>query len=155
MTKMNFKLKKGFEEVRSNLEEHLNAINENSSEIQALFDYLQDLEVKIDKVTARLDQVQLEQGVDCKQEILPLNNFEKQIFLTLYTEELALTIKEISEKTKLPLSVVEENVASLCKKGIPLVRSFFNKRLFLQLNPDFKERQAKENLINLSLESFF
>ena len=152
---MNFKLKKGFEEVRSNLEEHLNAINENSSEIQALFDYLQDLEVKIDKVNARLDQVQLEQGVDCKDEVQPLNHYEKQIFLTLYTDELALTVKEIAEKTKLPISVVEENVASLCKKGIPLVRSFFNKQMFLQLNPDFKERQAKENLINLSLESFF
>ena len=37
-----------FSNIRAALEEHLSAINENSNEIQALFDYLQDMESKID-----------------------------------------------------------------------------------------------------------
>jgi len=152
---MNSKIKTNFEEVRTDLEEHLNSINENSTEIQALFDYLQDMEVKIDKLNARLDQVQLTQG-DCeKQEIESLNSVEKQIFLVLYTEEIAMGLKEIAEKAKVPITLVQEYITSLSKKGIPLVRSLFNGQIFIQLDKGFKERQAKENLINLSLDSFF
>ena len=45
-------------------------------------------------------------------------------------------------------------VSSLAGKGIPLVRSHFNDKMFVKLEPEFKEIQAKQNLINLSLESF-
>lgn len=152
---MNSKIKTKFEEVRTNLEEHLSAINENSSEIQALFDYLQDMEIKIDKLNARLDQVQLAQGECAKEQFDPLDNVEKQIFLVLYTEEMALSLKELAEKAKVPFELVQNYVTSLSRKGIPIIRSVFNKQIFVQLEQKFKERQAKENLINLSLESFF
>ena len=51
--------------------------------------------------------------------------------------------------------IVQEAISSLIHKGIPIVRSFFNKQMFIQLDAKFKERQAKENLVNLSLTSFF
>jgi len=152
---MNTKIKTNFEEVRTNLEEHLSAINENSSEIQALFDYLQEMDVKMDKLNARLDQVQIIQGECSKENVEPLDNVEKQIFLVLYTEEMALSVKELAEKAKVPFELVQNYITSLSRKGIPLIRSMFNKQIFVQLEQKFKERQAKENLINLSLDSFF
>ena len=153
--KMNKKISTDFAHIRSVVEEHLSAINENSSEIQSLFDYLQDLEVKVEKVTARLDQIQLEKQVVPIKEIVPLNAIEKQIFLSLYMEELALTYQDIASRVHLSVALVQDSITSLVRKGIPLVRSFFNNQQFVQLETQFKERQAKENLINLSLESFF
>ncbi len=141
--------------VRDNIEEHLNAINENSSEIQSLFDFLHDLEIKIDKVTARLDCLQIEHGHKCKINIKPLNNVEKQVFLVLYTSNLSLAVKDIAEKVKLPIALVKEYLTSLSRKGIPVMRSYADKKLLVQIDPLFKEKQAKENLVNLSLETFF
>lgn len=152
---MDAKFRSKFSKIRADLEEHLSAINENSSEIQSLFDYLQELDHKIEKVSTRLDQIQLDQTTNRQNNIKPLNSFEKQIFLTLYTEEVALTFRDLSVRINAPLDLVQEGISHLIKKGVPIIRSHFNNQMFLQLDQDFKERQAKENLINLSLNSFF
>lgn len=146
-------MEKELASIRNALEEHLNAINENTSEIQAMFDYLQEVETKIERLSQRLDQLQLQQETKEKS-ITPLTRIEQQVFLALYTEEIPLSYYEIAVKTQLPLAVTQETVAALARKGVPLVRSFVNEQLFLRLEPKFKEKQAKENVINLSLQSF-
>lgn len=147
-------LKKSFNEIRGALEEHLSAINENTSEIQALFDYLNELDQKIDKLSQRMEQAQLGLDKDEKIEVRPLTQLEKKVFLVLYTEEVPLSYKEISGKAEIPLALVPECVSSLVGKGVPFQRSLIQSQLFLRLDPGFKEMQAKENLVNLSLESF-
>ena len=144
-------MSKKFDEVRNALEEHLSAINENTSEIQALFDYLHEMDVKIEKISQRLDLLQLDTK---KIQVAPLNQLEKKVFLALYTEETPLSYKEISVKAGIPLSLVPECISSLVAKGIPFQRSLVNSQLFLSIDPKFKDTQAKENLVNLSLDSF-
>ncbi|MBI4983260.1 hypothetical protein HZC32_01310 [Candidatus Woesearchaeota archaeon] len=142
--------------VRQALEEHLSAINENTLEIQSLFDYIQEVEVKLEKLSQRLDQLQIAAN-NCspsKPIISPLNQTEKKVFLTLYTEEMPLSYREIAGRAQVSLSVVPECVSSLAGKGIPLARTFCNDQIFIKIDPNFKELQAKENLINLSLQSF-
>ncbi|MBT3814271.1 hypothetical protein HOE37_06050 [Candidatus Woesearchaeota archaeon] len=144
-----------FHKVRQALEEHLSAINENTTEIQSLFDYLQEMDVKLEKLSSRLDQIQLNQGCNLeKPQIESLNQTEKKIFLTLYTEEQPLSFSEIALRSELPNSLISECVASLANKGIPLSRTLCNGQLFVSIGKNFKELQAKENLVNLSLESF-
>jgi DNA-directed RNA polymerase specialized sigma subunit len=143
--------------VRQALEEHLNSINDNTTEIQSLFDYLQEVEVKLEKISQRLDQVQMSteaQPIAVKPAVAPLTQMEKKVFLTLYTGEMPLSYREISERSGVAPSIVHECISSLVSKGIPLVRSFCNDQMFFKLEPLFKEVQAKENLINLSLQSF-
>ena len=139
--------------IKQALEEHLNAINENSSEIQALLDYVQEVELKVEKLSQRLDQLQLGSGNE-KLAISPLNDEERRIFLVLYTEEAPLSFAEIAQKAALPEAIVPECVSSLVQKGIPLERSYSCNQLFFKLAPQFKELQAKENVVNLSLQSF-
>ncbi|MBI2572478.1 helix-turn-helix domain-containing protein [Candidatus Woesearchaeota archaeon] len=146
-----------FSKVRHALEEHLAAINENTSEIQALFDYLQELEVKTEKLAARLDLLQLKvDPVPCaeKPQLIPLTQLEKKIFLVLYTETTPLCWTEIAQRTGVPLPTVQECLSSLTEKGIPLLRTYVQDHIFFKINPVFKEQQAKENLVNLSLQSF-
>ncbi|MAG73369.1 hypothetical protein CL620_03575 [archaeon] len=145
-------MRKEFAKVRVAVEEHLAAINENTAEIQALFDYLHEMDVKLEKVSQRLDSMQL--GDKPKKDIRPLNTTEKQVFLLLYTQRNALNWDEMAEKTVLPLAVIKEAVSGLVSKGIPLCRSYVDDMLYFKLEPSFKEMQAKENLVNLSLESF-
>jgi len=148
-------MKSEFKAVKQALEEHLSAINENTSEIQAMFDYLQELEVKVEKVSQRLDQLQLNQNITLeKPTISPLTQTERRAFLTLYTEESPLSFEEIATRAKIPEALIPECISSLVNKGVPLQRSYFNNQLFLKLDPQFKEMQAKENLINLTLQSF-
>lgn len=147
-------MNKEFENIKNALEEHLSAINENTTEIQALFDYIQDLENKFDKLSQRLDQMQLEKNKEIKKEIIPLNQTEKKVFLTLYTESTPLSQKDIANLAKVPFSTVSDCIASLNRKGIPFTRTIYNNQILIKINPNFKERQAKENLINLSLSNF-
>lgn len=146
---------KEIQKIKHALEEHLSAINENTEEIQSLFDYLNEIELKIDKVSQRLDHFQLSLGQPAEKiHIAPLTHFERKIFLVLYTEEMPLSQKEIVDRSGFSSDFVREGISSLIKKGIPLQRSYFNEQIFIRLDPRFKELQAKENLINLSLQSF-
>jgi len=137
-------MRKHFEHIRNALEEHLSSINENTTEIQSLFDYLHQLEIKVEKLSQRLDRSQLNEPC-AKPQISPLNKTEREVFLALYTEEIPLTIPEIALRVKIPISLARENISSICSKGIPLHRSHFNNQLFLKLAPEFKEMQAKQN----------
>ena len=148
-------MNKDFAAIRKMLEEHLAAINDNTGEIQAMFDYLQELEMKVDKLSQRLDQAQLDFGLPrLKPAVAPLNQTERKVFLILYTEEALLSYPELAQKANLSISVIPECVSSLIQKGIPFRRSFVGDQLFVGLDASFKEMQAKENLVNLSLQSF-
>ncbi len=148
-------MKNEFTKIRLALEEHLAAINENTTEVQALFDYLQELEVKVEKVSSRLDQMQLSQDkMPEKLVVSSLTQMEKKVFLVLYTEEEGLTFNEIGNKAGLPSSLVPECISALVNKGVPLGRSMFKNQLLFKMSSQFKEMQAKENIVNLSLQSF-
>lgn len=149
------RLRKNLVVIKQNLSEHLSAINGNTSELQSFFDYLQELDQKIEKLSQRIDQLQLQSNVSKeKPYIAPLNATEKKIFLTLYTEENPLNCWEISQKSEVPLSIIREYLTSLAQKGVPLIRSFQNNKSFHRLDPQFKEWQAKNNILNLSLDAF-
>src|SRR3989338_3593784 len=129
-----------FVKIRQALEEHLSAINENTTEIQALFDYIQEMEVKMEKLSQRLDALQLTQNpIVSKPFISPLNQAERKVFLVLYTEEHALTYEEVAVKSGTHVAVVPETISTLGTKGVPLIRSFYNDQLFFKLDPQFKE----------------
>ncbi len=140
--------------IKAVLEEHLSAINETTNEIQALFDYLQEIELKVEKLSQRLDTFQLSSLQQQAPKPASLASLEKKVFLVFYTEELPLTFSEIAVKSGLPLSLIPDCISSLISKNVPLLRSMVNNQMFFRLSPSFKEQQAKENIINLSLECF-
>lgn len=141
------------ESVRHELDDHLQSINENTSEIQALFEYLQEIELKIDRLAQRVEHFELLESRPLPT-IVSLTIMEKKVFVILYTEDLPLSYPEIAEKAGLPAALVPECISSLVSKGIPLIRSYYKEQLYLRLAPRFKEMQARENRVNLSLQSF-
>lgn len=141
--------------AEQSLSEHLSAINENTSELQSLFDYLQEIDQKIEKLAQRIDQIQLQTNIPQEKPfVAPLNQTEKKIFVVLYTEERPLNCLDLSQKSGVPSSILRDHLALMAQKGIPLDRIFKDTQTYYKLNAKFKEWQAKENILNLSLDSF-
>ena len=141
--------------VKEEIDEHLSAINENTQEIQSNFAFLLELDSKIDKLSQRLDKIDLILSEKPQKiEVKPLNLPERQVFCVLYTEEAPLTYEDISNKTGLSSALVREYISALIEKGVPLTKTYYQGRPFLKLDKNFKEIQAKENLVNLALTSY-
>lgn len=141
--------------IREEIDDHLAAINDNTQEIQSNFAFLLELDSKIDKLAQRLDKIDLMLAEKPqKLEVKPLNHPEKQVFCVLYTEEAPLTYEDIANKTGLSPAMVREYISALIEKGVPLTKTYYQTRPFLKLDKEFKEIQAKENLINLALTSY-
>ncbi|MFH1398748.1 MAG: winged helix-turn-helix transcriptional regulator [Candidatus Woesearchaeota archaeon] len=146
-----------FKKLREEMDDHLQSINENTSEIQANFEYLHKLEAKLDKLNEKLEElitttVQREQQEAKAQHIkeVKLTIREQEVFLTIYTSCDFLSYDDIAKKLGLTSSLVRDYITNLIEKGIPLIKRYLNRQPEVQLEPWFKELQAKENILEIS-----
>ncbi|MAG91238.1 hypothetical protein CMO83_01015 [Candidatus Woesearchaeota archaeon] len=151
--------------IRHEFEEHLQAINENSNEITANYEYTCEIENKLDKLSSRLDNIQLYMQstsgivVEKKKEfdVKRLNRKEQEVFLVIYTleeEKGNLTYEDIAKKLSISEQLAGDYVTSIIEKGVPIIKRYINSKPFLKLDPEFKTLQAKENILQLSLAEF-
>ncbi len=150
------KLRMAFSAIKEEMNDHLDAINENTAEIQANYNYIKELEEKLEKLNNKIDEVFLLLG---KYE-LPSKNFvsdyeltirEQEIFVVLYTnnDQTPLSCKEIARKTGLTEELVMENIENLIKKGIPVLKNYEGQHLKFNLDPYFRQLQTKQNVVQL------
>ncbi|MBW2989221.1 hypothetical protein KY358_02775 [Candidatus Woesearchaeota archaeon] len=148
-----------FSQVRDEFEDHLTAINQNTSEIQANYELICNIDQKLNKISERLDKLDLflqKHGMDVeeKQQFKPisLTRREQEIFLVLYTlEEVKgpVTYLDIARKVCLPEDIVSSYVSNMVRKGIPILKRYKANEAHLTLNKQFKARQAKENILQI------
>lgn len=152
-------LKSAFYKIKEELEDHLLAINENTNEIQSNYEYICELESKIEKLTERVEQLQLTvygqinaQNQKSSVSGSILSNEEKNVFTALYTleeEKGAVTFEDISSNTKFTVEEVSAHVSRLIDKKIPILHKFIDNKPYLKIDRDFKRLQAKENVLNI------
>lgn len=154
-------LKSSFSAIKEEMDIHLDSINENTSEINANFDYMLKLEAKFDKLSERIDDIQMmmEEFVglpnksDYKEQFtnIELNNREQEVFMTLYSinSSDALSYSEIARKLGLTVSLVEKYIANMIMKGLPIIKKYNEGNLLLTVDEEFKSLQAKENILNI------
>jgi len=154
-------LTSAFKDVKDEFSDHLTAINENTNEIQANYEFLCDIDSKINKVEERLEQIQLflqkHMGLTVEEkpsfEVQKLTKHEQDVFLVLYTLDNlkeAVSIQDLAKKCGLNEDITISYISALVKKGVPITRKVVNKQLCLKLNSVFKKLQAKENILNLN-----
>lgn len=151
-------VKQAISEINEQLDEHLDAINENTNEIQANYSQTCELETKLNKITEQLQQLQEIIGeltgkkLGSEQEIIieQLTKEEQRIFLVLYTEERPVSYLDLAYKLNMSLSLLRTYITSMIEKGIPLQKSFYNNRAHVLLDKAFKDLQAKKNIVKLS-----
>ena len=152
---------------RSELDDHLGAINDNTNELQDFHAFLQGLDGKIEKLNEKVDSLHLfvenvisDDFVLEKNDplpIQPLNTDEKRMFVALYTCSEPISYIDLGTTLELPETSVRTITASLIEKGIPLIKRYKKSKPFIQLDEDFKELQAKNNvvIIDKKITEFF
>jgi len=146
--------------IREEFDDHLTAINENSTEIQANFEYLQEMNDKIEKLREKIDEIHcLVRGPESENKpefsFKPLNSKEKEIFAVTYalTETQAyVTYEQIARKTTLTPELVASLVANMVAKGIPITKKYHQRIAYVALDPNFRQLQAKENIVHLDTQ---
>jgi len=147
------------ENIHEECEDHLAAINENTTEIQANYEYICRLDGKIEKISERLEQIQLFltkfgfTGQDHpKFEVKPLAKAEQEVFLLLYTleEKGAVTYEDISRRSGLTQELVSNYITTMIEKGVPIVKRYIHNKVYLRIDKQFKKIQAKENILKIS-----
>jgi len=140
-----------FRRVEGELNDHLEGINANTNEIQSIYEVLTEIESKIDKLASRVDNLnmKIEQGSEKVIDFLiePLTSSEKKVFVTLYTSSDAMTYKQLSEQLEMQEIMIQEYLTSLIAKGVPISKKYQNNMIFVSIDQDFKEAQAKKNIV--------
>lgn len=131
--------------------EHLEAINNNTNEIQSNYEAILELQSKIEHLSERIDNLTLMLNPHFSKISSNLSNIERELFLILYRSNKALTSNDISHRTGLPLEIIENNILSLINKGIPIiiVSDLENSKKTYLLDPVFKDLQSRKNIINI------
>lgn len=159
------KIKQEFTKVKHQFEEHLQAINENTNEIAANYEYICEIEGKLDKLSSRVDEIQMYleygSGISIARkdnfEVKRLTRMEQQVFLVIYTleeEKNSVTYEDIAKKLDISEQLAGSYVTSIIEKGVPIIKRYINSKPFLRLDPEFKNLQTKENILQLSLQEF-
>ncbi len=152
------KIKGSFKKVKQELEDHLDAINENTNEVQSIYETTCDIESKIDKLNQRIDKIELMlRNFFIKEEkivykVNPLEALEKNVFLSLYLQEEekgTVTYDDLAKDCHVGEDKIIEIIESIMKKGIPITKKYINNVAYLKMDSDFKKQQAKENIIRL------
>ena len=155
-------IKQEIAKIRHDLEEHLQTINENTNEIVANYEYICEIEAKLDRLSARVEQLHMlaESGslaLKRNFEVRKLSRAEQQVFLVIYTleeEKGSITYEDIAEKLGMSEHLAASYVTSMIEKGVPIVKCYLNSKPLLKLDPYFKTLQTKENILQLSLMEF-
>jgi DNA-binding MarR family transcriptional regulator len=152
----NSQFKEALKSVKNELDGHLDALNENTSEIQTSYECMNQINDKMEKLAERVEAIEIflqQHGFNATEksfDVKPLTKTEQHVFLVIYAledEKGLVSCTDISKKTALPGYVVNEYVARLVEKGIPLIKKYVNNSPYIRLNPEFKRIQAKENIL--------
>lgn len=147
----NRKLKKAFDSIKAEFNEHLDSINENTNEIRQNYDYICELDAKMEKLAEKIDELSLflNDLRSQKDLIVSLSPHEQKVFLVLYLEHSPLPFLDLVKRVQLPSSMVHRILDSLIEKEIPIiVQEMEDTRLFM-LDSNFKEKQARENVVKI------
>lgn len=157
--------KKAFFKVKKEFEEHLEAINENTNEIQSNYELMLKLEARIDKIENTLAEINrfikqfksqnvyfLDEQETNSFTVLPLTEEEKKVFKTLYeleAEGVKITYSKVAELIGISTSLAREYVASMIEKGVPIIKHYLDQKVYINIEPKFKELQTKQNIVSL------
>lgn len=145
-------VKKSFLDVRSEMDDHLVSINQNTSEIQSQFDYLRELDAKIDKLTERVDELFMlvapEKSIDFSS--VKLTRQEQEVYVVLASLEGPCTPEQVGKRLGLSKQLAGQYLYNLQLKGIPMMARNWNGEMFYSLDLKFKDLQERKNVLKIS-----
>lgn len=151
-------LRQAFNKIKEELTDHLQTINENTNEINSNYSYLKQIENMITKLNERLDEVELKLSELSGKKIASAEDFqnivltpkEREVFLLLYKRNGdLLDYKQIARSLGLTEESIRKHVSTMINKGIPVIKKYFDNKVYLILDSDFSNLQAKKNVLDI------
>jgi DNA repair ATPase RecN len=150
-------IKTAFSRIKEEFDEHRLSINENTNEIQQNYQYLCELDQKIDTLSQRMDEICMGIGQLKNQNyklsesriIQPLTLAEQELFLVLYAKNKGLTYAKLAQFINKTEKQINDMIISMIDKGIPIIKRFDENKISVEIEDDFKVAQAKENILNI------
>ncbi|MFC1723585.1 hypothetical protein ACFL0V_05585 [Nanoarchaeota archaeon] len=141
-------------ELREELDEHLDAINRNTEEISIQNSAVCEIDHRLIKLEEKMDKLcfMFKQLLSNSLISVNLTKEEQRTFLMLYTTEGFQSADEINKKSDLDMSDIEDSLMSLMDKGVPVEREIIDQKLFFRLNEEFKQKQARDNIVKIDTE---
>ncbi|MBU0461552.1 MAG: helix-turn-helix domain-containing protein [Nanoarchaeota archaeon] len=151
LTQLHKQLKSSFSTVKEEMEEHLQAINENTSEIHHNSDHLAELENRMAKLEERMDDIHLmfKQIMNAAKVSIELSPEEQKVFLILYTHDSFLTAEQLADRFAIPVQTVHDSLLSMSDKGIAIEKEVLNEEDFFKLEDEFRSLQAKQQIVKI------
>ena len=148
------KIVAAFKKIKEERDEHLESINQLTSELQTAFEYITELEIKVEKVKEITDDLQMFKNSLLLSDKSHFSNIvlsleEQKLFLTLYVfgEKEPLSRDFLRKKMDISDDAVKNLFSSLLAKKIPIVKERIGAEWHFNLDARFRELQSKENLI--------
>lgn len=143
-------MKISLDSVREELDVHLDSINQGTDEIQQNYEYLAALEGKIDKLSERMDRIELLLAPKQQLSRIELSHREQEIFLILYSASEKLTKKMMARRLGFTEEMVAGYLANIIAKGVPILRQVMDSEEHFFIDIKFRELQAKHKLVPLN-----
>ena len=154
---LRFELQTALKGIREEFDEHLEDINANTEEIQSNYEYLQRLDIKLDQLAEKFESMQQwiarNTGMPFDEEpdeTILLTKEEKEIFFAIFAATQKVTYKQLAQQMKISDFLVRSYITNLIEKGIPIVKSYEKNIPYLHLEPRFKEKQQRYNILQIS-----
>jgi DNA-directed RNA polymerase specialized sigma subunit len=141
-------LRLAFKKVKGELDDHLTTINENTSDVQELNETVLELEHKIDKLTERLDEIELLINPKFRNTNFQLSRREQEVFMALYVGK-SMTLSQIAKRLGFTTDMVNMYLINMISKGVPLQKELVDDLLVFSIEPDFKDLQTRRNILNI------
>jgi len=141
-----------FSKVKDELNEHLDAINQNTTEMGSIQQYIVELEEKIDKLSERIDVLVSQQQGKSYDLDIKLSLREQEVFLALYTADDVKTSLELAQYLGLTEELVNGFIYKLISKSIPVMKKYSleSKIPLYYLDNHFKDLQARKNIVEIN-----
>jgi DNA-binding IscR family transcriptional regulator len=156
-------LNRAIDDIRTELDDHRQTINENTNELQSNHAYLGQLAEKLDVlgrqlalVTEALQKAGLlkAEAVPCDSDLEPLTPKEKEVFQALYVlseSQTCVTYKDIARKLGTSERLVADYISELIEKRIPISKNYMGSGVvLLHLDESFRQRQSRENIVGIN-----
>jgi predicted nuclease with TOPRIM domain len=143
-------LRKAFSDVKEEMNMHLDTINQNTSEIQSVYEYLNELDAKLEKLNERIDELQMLLAPEDEEKFsVELTHREQEVFLILYAENGSISAKDVGRRLGFTDEMVNRYAYSLISKGIPILRHYRDGEMLFSLDLKFRDLQARKNVLKI------
>jgi biotin operon repressor len=144
-------IKSAFKSVKDEMNMHLETINQNSSEIQSIYEFLNEIDAKIEKLNERIDGIQMYVSPDSTDDTfsIELTHREQEVFLIIYSENNTVSAKDIGRKLGFSDEMVNKYVYNMISKGVPILRQYKDNEVIVSLDLKFKDLQARKNVLKI------